>query len=108
MSKALMMSVWVWFMGAILSAFMSQSYIGSTQTSVINKLSVFTVQKIGFFPVPVPNWDFFSGLRSVMEPGNFSFLQGSPLIVIVYLFNIALTVGFLVIFSSIVFSFLKR
>ena len=108
MPKTLLMSVWIWFLGAGLSAVMSGSYIGSTQTGVIDKLSVFTVQKIGFFPMPVPNWAFFDGLRSIMEPGNFSFLQGSPLIIVVYLFNIGLTVGFLVIFSAIVSSFFRR
>lgn len=108
MSKHIMMGAWVWFAANILGAIMSGTYIGSTQQNVFNLLSVFTVRHVGPFPVLIPNWYFFDGILAIMTSSNYIFLQGNPLIIIVYLLNIGLTIGMVVLFSSVVTSVFRR
>ena len=100
-----MISVWVWFSAVLLSSFMSGTFIGATQQQTLDKLQVFTTIHIGDLPVPVINWGFLDGILEIMTTSQFGFLQGSPLIIILYLFNIAIMVGGLIIFSGILSNF---
>lgn len=103
-----MFGVYSWFVAVMLSAFMSGAYVGTTQQIVLDRLMLFTVWHIGRIPIPMINLSFFDGVWSLLQTGNYAFLQGSPLLVIIYIFNIGIVVGFLTLFSALVTSFLRR
>ena len=108
MGKTVMMGAWIWFVGIMLSAFMSGAFIGVTQQAVLDSLMLFTIWHIGRFSLPILNLNFFDGIWTILQTGNFSFLNGNPLFIIIYLLNILIVVGFFTLFSAMVASFIRR
>ena len=103
-----MLGVWTWLLGVTLSGFMSGTYLGANQQATLNKLQLFTIFHIGKFSLPVVNLEFFDGVWTIMQTGNFGFLAGSPVLWIVYLLNIGLVFGFVILFANILWGFIRR
>ena len=104
-AKTILISVWIWYAAVMLSSFMTGTFIGGTQRNTLDRLQVFSVHHIGPLPVPLINAGFFDGILEIITVSQFGFLQGSPLIIVIYLFNIAILVGGLIIFSGILANF---
>ncbi len=110
MYKFLMYMVFLWAVGTILSLIIAGTWIGSTQTDVMNRMMVMKVSRVGIWDVPVPNSQFFvgdanhnGGLASLIN-WDFSFLQGSILLWLFYLLNVALAFILLTIFVTAIAS----
>lgn len=110
--KFLMFMVLLWLVGTVMSLIMAGAWIGDDQSQIMNRLMIMKVQKIGAWSVPVPNPQFFvgdengpGGIAAVMN-WDFSFLQGSFLLWILYLLNIGLAFVLLAMFVGVITSVL--
>jgi len=65
-----------WFLSVLICLVIEGSYIGSTENTVINDLSLFTTMKVGgLVPIPAPNIFFFRGVFRLLT-WDYSFYEG--------------------------------
>lgn len=71
------MLAWAWLIGTLMCLIIEGTYFGSTQTNVLNTLSVFrTVEVFGLWNIPVPNLEFFTVGIPRLLMWDYSFLEG--------------------------------
>lgn len=65
-----------WFLSTLICLVIEGSYLGTTESTVINDLSLFTTLKIGgLVPIPAPNIYFFRGVFRLLT-WDYSFYSG--------------------------------
>lgn len=104
-----MFGVWCLVIGLVLSELMAGTDIlDATDATLINNLQAIRIANVGTWTIPILNANFFSfGIWSLMH-WDWSFLAGSPLLWVFYIFNIGLVWGIFTVVAVIVTGIFNR
>ncbi len=108
-SKWLMFAGFVLIVGYLCCHWIAGTQFGSTENTLIDSLQVFrTIEIYDRWSVPVINTSFFTTGISAIVHWDFSFLEGSYILWILYLFNIGLVFGVFSVFVGVITSAFGR